>query len=677
MLDERTIGRALAAQARSSPYGIAIVAPDSRVLHTNHALADLLGVPSDGLVGRRLRDFVHPADRRPGRGPGSSPPEHWDGRPRRLRLVRTDGGELVVLLSVTAVSDGSGPPSHLVVQALPDVEDALDAVPEQATGPRVPLRVVQARGVQTAATELAGAVTVADVTAVMERQLHAFDADGLLISLTDGPRLRLVSSRGFPDEVLARLFDQPMDSAAPMVDVVHRRTAMFVESLEEYLAAYPHRGDAARLTGKQAWAFLPMVAGGRVIGSWCLSFPSPHRFTVSERALLTTLSGLLAQAVARSEVLAAERSLSRTLQRSLLPASLPEVPGCRIEVRYSTAVAGLEVGGDFYDVVPLPGGGTGIVIGDAQGHSAAAAALMGQVRAALRAYAAEGHDPATIVARANRFLVTAGVDSFVTCTYAALDATHDGITIVRAGHPEPILVTPDGASGWLEVPGGLPLGIDPQAAYPVTWFPLTVGCRVVLYTDGLVEQRGSALDVGERQLMRRVREGAGLELADFADRVLDEGPDGQDPAREDDVAVLVLERVAHSDVARRQATFSASATDRAQVREVRRGVVDRCHDWGWHDRADEVELLVSELVTNAVVHVGGTVLVTVTASDRQLTVSVADTSVHAPSVGTADLFDTSGRGLGIVAELADEWGVDPSGPGKSVWFSMVDGAGLS
>jgi anti-sigma regulatory factor (Ser/Thr protein kinase) len=451
-----------------------------------------------------------------------------------------------------------------------------------------------------------------------------------------------------------------------MVDVVHQRSGMFLETLEEYCTAYPHRTETGRQTLKQAWAFLPMVAGGRVIGCWCLSYAAPHRFSVAERALLSTRSGLLAQAVARTEVLAAERSLTRTLQRSLLPASIPEVPGCGIAVRYSTAVAGLEVGGDFYDVIPLPNGGTGIVIGDAQGHSAAAAALMGQVRAALRAYAAEGHDPATIVARANRFLVTADVDSFVTCTYAALDATHDGVTIVRAGHPQPLLVTPDGAAGWLDVPGGLPLGIEPQAAYPVTWVPLTVGCRIVLYTDGLVEERGADLAVGETALLRRVRAGRELALEDFADAVL-----GPEVDREDDVAVLVLERVADpSGDGKRQALFTAESIDPAQVRDVRRAVAQQCREWGWAPRADEVELLVSELVTNAVVHVGGTVLVTVTASDHELTVAVGDTSVHTPAPEDASVWDTNGRGLSIVESLADRWGVDPSGPGKSVWFSL-------
>jgi PAS domain S-box-containing protein len=666
MLDEAAVGRALATVTHLSPYGVVIIDTRAVVLHANPAMTELLGVPAHELLGRKVTDFLHPADRAADQV-ASDDGIDWQGRRHRRRILRADGAEVVVSVLVTPVAGVDGAADHVVIQALPEEQEALDPT---APPSRVPLRVAQAQAVEDAATALAGAVTLGDVTAVMEQQVDAFEASGLLISLADGPRLRLVSSRGYPESVLELLLEQSMDESSPMVDAVRNRAPLFIETLPEYVAAYPHRAPAARRSGKQAWALMPMLAGGQVVGSWCLSFAGPHRFTVSERALLATLSGLLAQAVARAEMLEAERSLTRTLQRSLLPATVPDVPGCGIAVRYSAAVAGLEVGGDFYDVVPLPGGGTGIVIGDAQGHSAAAAALMGQVRAALRAYAAEGHDPATIVARANRFLVTADVDSFVTCTYAALDATHDGITIVRAGHPEPVLVTPDGAAGWLDIPGGLPLGIDPQASYPVTWVPLTVGCRVLLYTDGLVEHRASDLAYGERALIGRVRGASELELEDFADAVL-----GPDVPREDDVAVLVLERLAEAhDTERRQATYSASSTDRRQVRDVRRAVAERCREWGWDERADEVELLVSELVTNAMVHVGGTVSVTVTASTQQLTVSVADTSVLTPLPGGADVWDTSGRGLSIVSELADDWGVDPSGPGKSVWFALRDKA---
>lgn len=664
MLEQSALADALSVVVETSPCGIAIVDADGVLLHVNPAMARLLGTPLSELPGQDLARFVHPADRAADQSPYDDAPDPRGRRVRR-RVARPDGSEVVVTALVTPVGEGTGSGRSLsVVQVLPEREEAqeLDAQPL-----RVPLRVVQARAVEQAATTLGGAVTVAQVTAVMEQQLEAFEASGLLISLATGPRLRLVSARGYPEDVLALLSDQPMSERSPMVEAVHEGSAVFVETLREYVERYPDRKHVAQRSGKLAWAFMPMIAGGEVIGSWCLSFDGPRRFTVSERALLTTLSGLLAQAVARCEALEAERSLTRTLQRSLLPQALPEVPGCAIEVRYQASVAGLLVGGDFYDVVPLPGGGTGIVIGDAQGHSAAAAALMGQVRAALRAYAAEGHDPATIAARASRFLVTAGVDSFVTCTYAALDATHDGLTIVRAGHPEPVLVTPDGAVEYLSVAGGLPLGIDAQAGYPVTWVPLTAGCRLVLYTDGLVERRGVDPDVGEDRLLRRIAQVQRLPLKEFADALLSSSTGG-----EDDVAVLVLERGQDSaDAERRQVTYTATSTDLHTVRTVRRRVAARCREWGWGARLDDVELLVSELVTNAVRHVGGTVSVTVTTSEQELLVAVTDTSVVEPrAAGVDDAWETSGRGLTIVAELADAWGVDPSGPGKTVWFSL-------
>lgn len=667
MLDHEVLGRVFGRAAAVSPYGLAVVDVRARVRWANAAMARLLGLSLDELDGQDLEPLLLPAARADEQAPTDDA-----GLRQRRRVVRADGSEVVLDVVRTPIPEDIAPGGMVVVQVLPDLDSTASAPDSDGglprTPSRVPLRVVQARAVEDAASALAGAVSLADVTAVMERQVEAFEAAGLLVALVEGPRLRLISCRGYPDEVQALLQDQTLHEPSPMAEVVRRRSAIFLETLEEYTSAFPSRAALARASGKQAWAFLPMIAGGQVIGSWCLSYSGPHRFTVSERALLLTLSGLLAQAVARSELLAAELSVSRTLQRSMLPRSIPEVPGCEIAVRYQAAMAGLEVGGDFYDVIPLPKGGTGIVIGDAQGHSAAAAALMGQVRGALRAYAAEGHDPATIVARANRFLYTAGADSFVTCTYAALDALHDGVSIVRAGHPHPLLVTPDGAAGPLEVPGGLPLGIDPQAAYPVTWVPLTTGCRVVLYTDGLVEHRVGDPGEGERHLVERVLAAADRPLEEFADAVV-----GGEQGREDDVAVLVLERVAASgDSGLRQETFSAAATDATAVRRIRREVASTCRDWGWAARTEEVELLVSELVTNAVLHVGGMVTVTLTATSDRLTVSVSDTSVQSPSLRAEDVWRTSGRGLAIVSAIADEWGVDPSGPGKSVWFSLQD-----
>lgn len=663
MLDSDAFGRLLGEVSDALVAGLAVLDAHGTVLRANRALGDLLGTPPEALVGTALDAHLHPACRADEQSPVDGA-DGQDGPRLRRRVNRADGGQRLVDVVLTPVPGPCGEAGLVVVQVLPDGEDA---TPPGRQPSRVPLRVIQARAVEEAATALAGAVTVSEVSAVMERQMPAFAATGLLVSLVEGPRLRLISSSGYADELLPRLRDQPLQEPAPMTDTVRERSAIFLETLDDYAARYPDRAAFGTASGKQAWAVLPMVAGGQAIGAWVLSYDSPHRFTVSERALLTTLSGLLAQALSRSAMLAAERSVSQALQRSLLPASVPDVPGCRIAVRYAPAVAGMEVGGDFYDVIPLPRGGTGIVIGDAQGHSAPAAALMGQVRAALRAYAAEGHDPATVVARANRFLMTAGADRFVTCTYAALDAAHDGISVVRAGHPHPLLVTPDGAVGTLDVAGGLPLGIDSQASYPVTWFPLSVGCRVVLYTDGLVEERSADGAGAERALLARIRRAAGTDLDAFADAVV-----ADRPSHEDDVAVLVLERVGTHPDDLRQETFSATTADRTSVRRIRRAVSARCRDWGWAGRADEVELLVSELVTNAVVHVGGTVAVTLTASSSSLTVAVADTSLDSPSPKSAGPWETSGRGLVIVESIADDWGIDPSGPGKSVWFSLHD-----
>ncbi len=225
------------------------------------------------------------------------------------------------------------------------------------------------------------------------------------------------------------------------------------------------------------------------------------------------------------------------LQRTLLPRRLPRLPGAEAVARYLPTISGLEVGGDWYDVIPLPDNHVALVIGDVQGHNASAATLMGQMRTALRAYAVEGHPPDVVVSRANRLLVDLESDLFATCCYVDIDMEEGSAWCVRAGHLPPVLRHPDGRTETLDVEGGPPLGVVAQADYPMSPLGLQPGTVLALTTDGLVESADTDYEVGldrlgaaRRRQPRRARPGRRR------------APDGRQPRRRRRPAPAALRR---------------------------------------------------------------------------------------------------------------------------------------
>lgn len=170
----------------------------------------------------------------------------------------------------------------------------------------------------------------------------------------------------------------------------------------------------------------------------------------------------IAQSLQRAMLYEQEHDLAEGLQQAMLPRRIPAVPGAQVAVRYRSARLGRDIGGDWYDLIPLPGGRVGAVIGDVQGHDTHAAAVMGQLRIVLRAYAAEGHSPATVMARASVFLHELDTDRFATCTYAEVDLTTGVVQVVRAGHVDPLVRDVDGSCRRMPSEGGLPLGLSAE-----------------------------------------------------------------------------------------------------------------------------------------------------------------------------------------------------------------------
>ncbi|MER8265510.1 PP2C family protein-serine/threonine phosphatase [Streptomyces griseus] len=263
--------------------------------------------------------------------------------------------------------------------------------------------------------------------------------------------------------------------------------------------------------------------------------------SASAEDLLNTLQDLTARARREVEFHQARVELAQALQRDMLPAALPAVPGLQSAARYAPARHGLDIGGDWYDGFPLADGALGFAIGDVQGHDVEAAAFMGQVRIAMRAIAGTASDPGEILGRTNDLLVSVDSGLFATCTFMRLDPTTWELHSARAGHVACVWATTEGRSGVTEDPGGLPLGIEPGEGYPVTRRTLDSDGAIVLLTDGVVEGPSLRIEDGLERVRGLVAAHAGSSAGRLADEVLGAA---EVTGHEDDAAVLVLRHAA-------------------------------------------------------------------------------------------------------------------------------------
>jgi serine phosphatase RsbU (regulator of sigma subunit) len=365
-----------------------------------------------------------------------------------------------------------------------------------------------------------------------------------------------------------------------------------------------------------------------------------------------------------------EHALALALQRSLLPRALPALPAVEVAHRYLPAQEG--VGGDWFDVIPLSGARVALVVGDVVGHGIHAAATMGRLRTAVRNFSALDLPPEELLGHLDS-LVDAmdqeegelgGIGIIgATCLYVIYDPVTRRCTMAGAGHPSPALVFPDGTVHFPEVPSGPPLGLG-STPFEAIELSLPEGCRIVLYTDGLIEDRGQDIDVGLARLATaltgRDRAPEALCSAVLAE-LLPQRP-------RDDVALLVARTRGLDDdlVARWPVPLEPSA-----VAELRAQVGARLAGWGLAALAPTTQLLVSELVTNAILHATGPVELRLL-RDRALICEVADGSSVSPRLRRARSEDEHGRGLFLVAQLAERWGTRfTSGGGKVIWAEVT------
>ncbi|MEU3727395.1 SpoIIE family protein phosphatase, partial [Streptomyces sp. NPDC031705] len=388
------------------------------------------------------------------------------------------------------------------------------------------------------AIALTEAVTARQVSAVVtEELLPAFGGRQLAIYLLDERHLYLAWETGFPHGFLDRFDGVPLDERLPGVETLTSGRPLFFESMERLAAAYPGIPLDADVGAR---AFLPLIASGRPVGSCILGFDQRRGFSPEERTVLTALAGLIAQALERARRYDSEAALARGLQAALLPRRLPVRGEVSTVGRYLAGTDGMEVGGDWYDVIETAAGPLALVIGDVQGHGVAAAATMGQLRSAVRAFALSGNAPDQVVRGTNQLLIDLDPGQFASCCYVLLDPASGRALAARAGHPQPLLRHPDGRVEVLDLAGGVVLGIDPGARYPVTELTLDPGAVLALYTDGLVETPGRDIDEGVERLRAALAAARPSPLTETADRLVAEA--GRTADRPDDIALLLASR---------------------------------------------------------------------------------------------------------------------------------------
>jgi serine phosphatase RsbU (regulator of sigma subunit)/anti-sigma regulatory factor (Ser/Thr protein kinase) len=524
--------------------------------------------------------------------------------------------------------------------------------------------------------------------------MPGFSPDGLAVFGVDGDRLSIIGHHG--QEIGDFPLEMPLTTEYPATTVIRTGQAVYIPSPESYQERYPFAWPLIKGYGRTSWAYLPLIVAGSTIGAWMAAFREQVDFTPDERSVLTTVARMLAQALSRASLNESERALSDGLQRTMLPSREPEIEGMAVAARYVPTGGGLQVGGDWYDVIALPSGRTALVIGDVQGHDVRAAGIMGQLRIALRAYAAEGHSPDAVLSRTSRFLAGLGDEAhsddprFATCLYLEVDPADGTLDLARAGHPEPAVRLGDGTTIQRHTAGGLPLGVQPDTDYPTTRLVLEPGEVLLLCTDGLIETGGHDLESGWQRLSGVLEAGPADNLEELADSMVRavHGPASHHTTgpladrREDDIALLLLRRDPDGPtcaVPMRRTIMNVQQSDPGQISSARADIRALLHDWTSPDQMESAVLLVSELVTNVLVHTDHDARLIADVNGmpgtRRLHVEVGDRSDDMPHLRDPGELASSGRGLFLIEELADSWGVDPRGDGKSIWFELFESGG--
>ncbi|MBD0422038.1 SpoIIE family protein phosphatase [Streptomyces sp. TRM S81-3] len=665
-----------------SPCALAVFGTDLRLVRANAAMERVLGFAEAEMRGLCLPEIApHPvsedADRRmrlvvktgepqylqAGIRPAAPPgPQH--GRPASLAPMKDSGGRVraVCLATHHGVQE---PPARQHTTLLKDAG----------------ARIGTTSDISRTAQELADAAVprLADFTVV---DLLDVPTGG---EVPSAPPAAVVTLRrtavrsvldSHPESVAAAGETTAYPALSPVAECLARGRGALHTTADAAVARWAGEDpQAARLreVGTHSLMVVPMRTRDITVGVALFGrHRSPERFTPEDLWLAEQLTARAAAGIHDAGRHIRERTTTMTLQRSLLPQTLPDQAALEIASRYLPADSRAGVGGDWFDVIPLSGARVALVVGDVVGHGIRASATMGRLRTAVRTLADVDLPPDELLTHLDDLVIRLSTDVAVTggdaetaggigttCLYAVYDPVSRRCTLARAGHPPPAVVTPDGAVYLLDVPAGPPLGLG-GLPFETSETELPEGSLLALYTDGLLEVRDRDIDDALDKMFAAVARPA-QSPESVCDQVL---ADLLTHRPDDDIALLIARtRALDSD---RVAAWDLSS-DPADVARARQLATGRLADWGLTEAVFVAELMVSELVTNAIRYGRPPIQLRLIHENSTLICEVSDSSSTTPHMRRARIFDEGGRGLLLVAQLARRWGTRHSLVGKTVW----------
>ena len=647
---------------QGAPDAFASIETDGTVVAWNREAERMFGLPEDQAVGRDVAELMFaPEDRAAHierrtrdleRSEGAGPAR------REVEMIRGDGKKFPAEITVSRIQADGRPLFAFFVRDVSGrrqrEREREELMREQAAREEAEQMASIVHGLQVLLDAALAHSRLDDMLdALLPRLCEVLTADTASVLLTDddGSLVLHASTGGLPGDG-----EDPVRAHAG--EGIAGRVA---QSREPELVNDPVPADVAdpALRGCGSVVGLPLLAAGSVTGVILVGVPPPRRFIDDDLLLLALAGDRVALAIDHARIFEREHRIAETLQRSLLPDRLPALPGLEVAARYLPAASEAEVGGDWYDVIPIAAGRVGLVMGDVAGKGLAAASMVGRLRSALRAYALEGHDPPTVVARLNDLVWSEIGDSeMATLAYVVIDPEENTVSWVNAGHLPPLVISGDGTTSFLEGPGAVPLGVMSFPSYSQETRHLPPGATVLLYTDGLVERPGELLDSSLERLATTAR-GAGdgpERLCDGLVRRLVPGG-----AASDDVALLALHSPPLGD------RFSLQLLADPERLASMRALLRR---WLRHVEASDrelAEILIAsgEAAANAIEHGSASpersFRVSGAASGGEVELIVRDTGHWRPSRA-----DGRGRGLVMMRALMDDVEVSPSPEGTTV-----------
>jgi PAS domain S-box-containing protein len=672
-----------------APIGMGLSTLVGGWLEVNAALCDLVGRSPVQLLQQPLWELAHPADRQRER-------DAWRrllrDQPRldqsEKRFMRHDGKVVHALVHVSLTMDGRGSPMGYLWQ-LVDVTEQRRAEAERAArteAEAVAVTIGKLQQVTEAALEHLEPGELMGL--LVERVREAFRADMARILLIEpnsvhdprrrdtrahsaepsasgGGRAERSGPRGELTVGAAAGFAGAATSSATvpigdvLMQVVGDGRPVILDGLHGGAGLDPMLSAAA----PRALMVSPLTVKGRMAGVVEIGSRKERRFTPEEESLLVLMADRAGLAIEHARAYEREVGTVEMLQRSLLPDRLPVLPGVRIAARYMPG--GADVGGDWYDAILLEDGRVGLAMGDVVGHGLGAASLMGQLRHAARAYALEGHPPPAVLDRLDKLVRGLPGAQMATLLYLVVDSDLRTVRFASAGHVPPLIVGPDGHAGFLEGAPNPPLGVFDSSGHEELTVVVEPGSTIVLYTDGLVEERGVSIDEG-LDALRRAAEHPG-DPEDLCDHLVDSML-AIHPAH-DDIAVLALQPLAE----RAEPLHLEVSTDPTRLRDVRRHLAAWLRRGGAsEDDVEVAQIACHEACSNAIEHGygfgEGSFTIDARMENGKVVLEISDngTWVERPDGGLPH----RGRGLGMMEALMDAVQLSHDGGGTTVRMEL-------